>query len=175
MLSKKISYFITKTLIMLIIVLSSLIYTSLSEHNLKIFKKYVFDTNFNFAKFNSFYQKLSIIKNDNGLPVSKNNDLIDYEPYKEGTLFHVANNYPLKAISPGIVIYIGSKDEYDNVVIIQGSNGYDIWYTSLDNINVKMYDYVKTDTLIGEVNNELYILISKDGKYYSYEEYQNQS
>ncbi len=167
------SKYITKYLIMIIIVLSSLIYTSLSDKNLNTFKKYVFENHFNFAKFNSFYKKISVINNDAVL-VSQNNDLTSYESYKEGTLFHVSSNYPVRAITPGIVIYIGPKEEFENVIIIQGSNGFDIWYASLENISVQMYDYVELDTILGEVNNKLYMLISKDEKYYSYEEYQNQ-
>lgn len=171
---KKFSKFLTKIMIVIIIVLCSLIYTSLSDNNLNKFKKYVFEDTFNFAKFKKAYQNIKGIKPTDALVVSKNVELTSYEKYLDGMVFNVDSNYPVKTLTQGIVIFIGSKDSFGNTVIIQGSNGYDIWYSSLENINVKMYDYVKENTILGEVQNKLYMLITKDGKFYSYEEYQNQ-
>ena len=171
---KKISKFLTKIMIVMIIVLSSLIYTSLSEKNLNKFKKYVFEDTFSFAKFKKMYQNLKGIKPSNVMPVSKNIELSSYDRYLDCMVFNVDNNYPVKVLNSGIVIFIGQKESYGNTVIIQGSNGFDIWYGSLENINVKMYDYVKEQTILGEAHNKLYMLITKDGKFYSYEEYQNQ-
>jgi hypothetical protein len=171
---KKFSKYLTKIMLVIIILLSSLIYTSLSDSNLKKFKKYVFEDTFNFAKFKKTYLNLKGIKYSQDLPVSKSVDLTSYEKYLDGMVFDVDSIYPVKALTQGIVIFIGQKEGYGNTVIIQGSNGYDIWYGSLENTNVKMYDYVKEGTILGEAHNKLYMLITKDGKFYSYEEYQNQ-
>ena len=37
--------------------------------------------------------------------------------------------------------------------------------------SLKLYDYVEEGTYIGEVNNNLYLVFSKDNKYLNYEEY----
>ena len=170
----KINKYITKILIVIIITLSSLIYTSINEQNLQTFKKYVYEDTFNFSKFKSFYQGVKNNKKAQVSYASNDVDLTSYNSYLDGMVFDVDSNYPVKALTSGIVIFIGQKEGYGRTIIIQGSNGYDIWYSSVDNISVKMYDYVKEETIIGEVQNKLYMLITKDGKFYSYEEYQNQ-
>ena len=37
--------------------------------------------------------------------------------------------------------------------------------------SLKLYDYVDKGTLVGEVNNTLYLVFSKGDKYLNYEEY----
>ena len=75
------------------------------------------------------------------------------------------------AIESGIVIFKGNKDGYNDTVIIQTSNGYDMWYSNLKNINVNIYDYVNKNDLISESNDKLYLVINKDNKFYTYKEY----
>ena len=169
----KLKKYITKILILVILVLSSLIYVSINDDNLIKFKKIVFEDTFNFNKFKNFYQKINIIDNKKTIPVSKSVELTDYENYLDGVVFNIDSNYPVKALYSGIVIFIGNKEGYGNTVVIQGSDGYDIWYGSIDNVTVKMYDFVKKDTIIGEANQKLYLLITKDGKNIKYEDYQN--
>jgi len=49
--------------------------------------------------------------------------------------------------------------------------GVDFWYGNIASTSLKLYDYIEKGSLIGEVNNELYMIFSKDGKYLNYEEY----
>ena len=69
-----------------------------------------------------------------------------------------------------MVIYTGEKEEYGFTVIIEQVDGTEVWYSNLKNCNVKLYDYVEKGSLLGEVDNELYIVIVKDGIYLDYEE-----
>ena len=72
----------------------------------------------------------------------------------------------------GIVVYIGDKDTYGNTVIIQGVDGVDIWYGNLENVSVKLYDYIEKDMVIGNtLDDKLYLVMKKDDKYLTYEDY----
>ena len=68
-------------------------------------------------------------------------------------------------------MFIGPKEEYDNVIIIQRIDGIDEWYGNISNVNVKLYDYVKKGSLLGEVYDYLYLVYKKDGNVLNYEEY----
>ena len=59
----------------------------------------------------------------------------------------------------------------DNTVIIQRIDGVDEWYGNVENVNVKLYDYVKKGSLLGEANNNLYLVYKKDGNTLNYEDY----
>ena len=50
-------------------------------------------------------------------------------------------------------------------------NGVEVWYGNIDNENVKMYDYISKGSLIGETNENLYLVFMKDGKILDYEDY----
>ena len=51
-----------------------------------------------------------------------------------------------------------------NTIIVQQSDGIDTWYGNLSNINLKLYDYIEDNSIIGEAkNNELYLMFQKDG------------
>ena len=73
------------------------------------------------------------------------------------------DNYLIPSINEGIVIFNGKKDD-KNTIIIQQPNKIDVWYSNLNNTNVKLYDYVDKNQIIGEANNnELYLSFYKDG------------
>ena len=69
------------------------------------------------------------------------------------------------------MVFKGSKDEIENLVIVQSSDGFDIWYGLLENINVSIYDYINEGALIGSADKVFYLAITKDNKFYSYDEY----
>ncbi len=74
-------------------------------------------------------------------------------------------NYLVPALNSGIVVFLGDKEDYGNTVIIQQTDGTDVWYGNVDNASVKMYDYVESGSLIGEVTDEkLYLLFKKKVK-----------
>ena len=72
----------------------------------------------------------------------------------------------------GLVVFIGQKEEYGNTVIIQQADGIDVWYSNLESINVKMYDYVKSGDFLGEVtSNYFYLIFKKEGNVLNYQDY----
>lgn len=180
----KFSAFIYKQLNRLLIVgivtLITMIFLKGNSQFRSNFYKYVFDTNFSFAKVNELYQKyfgspipFKDLFTDKTKPVF-NEKLKYYEvhKHKDGARLVVDQNYLVPALGTGIVIFIGDKDEYKNTVIIQQSDGIDVWYSNLNNINVKLYDYVKEGSLLGEtIDNNLYLAFKKDGTILDYKEY----
>lgn len=92
--------------------------------------------------------------------------------YYDGEKFMVSSNLPIGAISSGVVVFIGNKNEYKNTVIIQGIDGFNIWYGNVKDVNVKTYDYIQEGNLIGAADGDfIYLLIEKNNEYYTYEEY----
>ena len=83
----------------------------------------------------------------------------------------VDKNYLVNVQESGIVVFIGNKDNYGNVIIVEQVNGIDMWYGNISNTSVKLYDYVKKGDILGEVNDYLYLVYKKNGNILNYEDY----
>ena len=83
----------------------------------------------------------------------------------------VSDEYSVSSLKSGIVVEVRKDDKYKNILTIQDRNGLNITYGYLDNINIKLYDYVKKGELIGNCNKKLYLVFKKGDKYLSYEKY----
>ncbi len=170
----------TRFLIALIFVLASIIFTKYSTQNLDIYKKYILNDSLSFSKINNVYEKYlggvlpfdKIVK-ETAKPVFQEKlTYTNKESYKDGLKLSVAQNYMIPAINSGIVVFIGEKENYGNTVIVQGVDGVDIWYGNTGNIKLKLYDYVEKGKLIGEsMDDKLFLVLQKDGKFLNYEEY----
>lgn len=169
---------ISRTLITIIFVLGSIIYTNINSDNKKLYKKYVLENSLSFTKINNLYNDLfgeiDFLKktNDNSTPVFNNISYSSIENYKNGVKLNVGTNETINVITSGIVVYIGEKDDLGNTIIIQGNDGIDIWYSNITDTDIKVYDYIEKGSILGTSNsNEVYLTIMKDGKYQDYNEY----
>ena len=82
----------------------------------------------------------------------------------------VSKEYLVPVIDSGMVVFIGDKEKYGKTVIVQQVNGIDVWYSSLENVSVQLYDYVEKGDLLGDVKDTSLILVfKKDGKVLDYE------
>ena len=175
----KISYFISKVLLSIIVILGSLIYVNKSDNNLKIYKDNVFNNTLKFTKIKNYYEHyfgevLPQNSSDAESVFSENLVYKSIKDYHNGEKLTVNTNTLVHSLSSGIVVFIGQKEDFGNTIVIQGIDGYDIWYGALENINVTLYDYIEKDTLIGQTKDDyLYLLIKKDNSYIKYEDYQN--
>lgn len=149
------------------------VFVNYSNKNLLTFKRYAYDKNLKFTKITKLYNKYfgNVLKEVKETPVSDMK--ITYKEssaYKDGAkLSEVGAVYPYKS---GIVVFVGDKDEYGNTIIIQGMDGVDYWYSNVSDVNVKLYDYVSSSTIIGNAkDNILYVVFMRDGKPLDYEEY----
>ena len=166
-----------KLLITCLLTLIVLICIKASSSFKNKFYKYFYDTSFNFAKINNIYNNYfgKIIPTTN-LDITKpvfHESLIytNKEEYLDGVNLTVDNNYLVPSITSGVVVYIGKKEGYGDVVIINDSNGVDIWYGNMDNIDLNLYDYVKKGKYIGTANSNLYLVFKKNGKKIDYDKY----
>lgn len=168
-----------KSLVVVILSLGSLIYIKQSDSNKKKFKNIVYNNNLSFAKIYSAYKKylgdIVPFKNtfkDNTKIVS--GDTISYSQItkdENGFLLSVSKDYIVNSIYAGIVIKTENSDKYKNIITIQDKNGLNISYGNLNEVSVKIYDYVEKGELLGNCDDKLYLIFEKDGKYLSYEEY----
>ncbi len=161
--------FISKVFIITIITLFSLILIKSNKKVKRLVYNYVYSENISFSKIYSLYRKYlgsnALIDKKILTPVF-NEQLVysNKEKYKEGLKLSVEDEYLVPNLDTGLVIFIGKKEGYGNVVIVEGLDGVNIWYGNLSNVNVKLYDYIDKGSLIGNCNNNLYLVYKKDGK-----------
>lgn len=175
---KRISKYFTKILVCIIMLLGSLIFVSINDKCHDLYQKYVFEDTFKFMDFNRIYTYLTGgFKKEPGQDKMVFGNTLEYfgkEKYLNGEALTIDSNVPISAFTGGIVVFIGEKEGFNQTVIIQGSDGYDIWYGNLETVDVKLYDYIAGNTLIGIASQKMYLQIMKDNNYFTYEEYQNQ-
>lgn len=177
---KPLLYKITsKIMLLLVVFLTILIYTKANNENkLYVYNK-LFNNHLSFVHFRQLYNQYlggvlpfqDLFKEDR--TVFKE-ELVYKEMniYKDGVALTVEPNYLVPIKESGIIVFIGHKDGYENTVIIQQVDGVDLWYSNIDNINVKIYDYVESGTFLGEtVDDKLYLVYKKEGKVLNYKDY----
>ncbi|MCM1053561.1 MAG: M23 family metallopeptidase [Ruminococcus sp.] len=180
--SPKLKYFkglISRILLAIIFILSSVIFTNFSEKNKELYKSYVLENSLSFTKINNLYQEIFGDLDILNIPkmsdktVFNNINYSNLESYKNSFKLSVKRGDAVNVITSGIVVFIGEKDDLGNTVIIQGNDGIDIWYSNLTDVDITIYDYVEAGSILGTSNSDfIYLTINKDGKYISYEEYQ---
>ncbi len=167
---------LSKVLICIIIILCSIIY---NKQNTKtnLIQKYLFNKNITFSNINNLYNKyLGSVLPFNKLnkitkTVFNNSNILNIEDYYDGSKLTLDDNN-INALESGIVVYIGNKDNYNKTIIIQGTDGIDIWYGNILETNIELYDSIEKNDILGAVNNkEMFILIKKDSEVIKYEKY----
>lgn len=179
--NKKLKYFrnlLSRILVSIIIVLLCIIGIKHDSANKDLINKYIFDNTFDFIKTKKILednigQFVPTPKTESKLVVSSSNlGQNKYEIIGDKTKFAVSMNTPVSTLCGGIVVFMGEKDDLGYTIIVQGNDGVDIWYSNITNSNLKLYDYVEKDTLVGESISHFVILkFSKEGKFLTYEEY----
>lgn len=170
---------ILRSLLSIIIFLIMAIASKSSKNYKDIIISNIYEKNFSFAKVKKLYDKylggitpLDKVVDDS---MSVFNEKLSYNEsskYHDGVKLIVDNNYLVPTLEEGMVIFIGEKENYGNVVIIEGIDGIDIWYGNMETTTVKLYDYIEKNTYLGTTkDNILYLIYQKDGKYLNYEEY----
>lgn len=175
--NRKLKVFLIKLVLVVIIfcTFTALVKTNTNIKN-KVYK-YVYNTNISFAYLKKLYNEhIGNILPFQDIFTTKKvfNEKLEYKSlatYNKGVKLTLEDNYAIPIIKGGIVIFVGEKDNIGKTVIIQQSDGIDVWYGNLSNVNVKLYDYVEDGKIIGEAsNNELYLEFQKDGVNIDYKE-----
>ena len=139
----------------------------------------IYEKNISFAKIKKLYTKYlgGITPLDKAIDneITVFNEKLTYDNasiYHDGVKLEVQNNYLVPIQEEGMVIFIGEKENYGNVVIIEGIDGIDIWYGNMETTTVKLYDYVEKSAYLGTTkDNILYLAYQKEGTFLNYEEY----
>ena len=169
---------VLRVLITIIVTLILLIGFKMNNNFKKTFYHYVYEENFPFSVVKNFLQDKF------GTSLTFDKIVTDEEvfneklSYKDKSLYHdgvkltVSSEYMIPSLESGIVVYIGEKENYKQVVIVQQMNGVDVWYGNIKQANVKLYDYVEKGSLVGQVDNKtLYLVFQKEGKFVDYQSY----
>lgn len=141
------------------------------------FYSLVYENNFDFAYVNSLYKQYfgDVIPFQNMLstqPVFNETLVYDsYKPYLDGIRLNITEDYLVPVIDSGLVVFVGEKEGYGQVVVIEQIDGTDCWYGNLDTINIELYDYVEEGSLLGSASESLYLVYKKEGEIISYEKY----
>lgn len=170
-------FFIIKTLLVIVILLSLAILCKSNNNIKQKIKVNVFTESTSFTKIKKMYDKylggIIPLKRE-----TKTKQVFDEKikytnisKYYDGFNLSVEENYLVPSIKEGMVVFIGEKDNYGKVIIIEGLDGIKIWYGNIKNTSLKIYDYVESGAYIGEVNNNLYLVFNKDNLFLSYDEY----
>ncbi|HHY72855.1 MAG TPA: M23 family metallopeptidase [Bacillus bacterium] len=78
------------------------------------------------------------------------------EPFskdRQGIMVETGRDSFVEAIDDGVVIDVGIKEDIGKTVVVQHSDGSETWYGNLASINVKLYEFVKSRTQLGQVTN----------------------
>ena len=167
---------IRRTLLTITLCLIVLIICNISKKAESVLNKYIFETNYNFAKINSIYKKYLLnVTNKKGdsKPVSKTENLEYYkiEDYNGGALLTVDGNYNVHMLESGLVVFVGEKEPYGSTIIVQQSNGIDVIYGNVKTDEIKIYDYVEKGKIIGTADKKLYLTFQKEGSVLDYKTY----
>ena len=137
-----------EVLLTTIIFLGAMIAVKLSSEVKSFVYQHVYVDTLPFTKANELYQKylgdiFPSLWKDNSKPVF-NTSLVYEESstYYDGVALKVGKSYLVPFIESGIVVFMGEKENYGSVVIVQQTDGVDMWYGGVSTNNLKMYDYV---------------------------------
>ena len=170
---------IMRSMMAIIIFLMLAIISKMNNNYKDLIVTNIYEKNLSFAKIKKLYNKYlgGIVPLDKKIEeeITVFNEELEYNNesiYYDGVKLEVDNNYLVPIIREGMIIYIGQKENYGNVVIVEDPEGIDIWYGNMEKITAKLYDYVNAGTYLGTTkDNTLYLAYQKDGKFLDYKEY----
>ncbi|MDP4162438.1 MAG: M23 family metallopeptidase [Bacillota bacterium] len=88
-----------------------------------------------------------------------------FEKNGQGVMIETGKGAPVSAMKEGIITFAGVKAGYGKTVIIQHSDKTDSWYGNLDEIKVKLYDFIGKGKEVGTVAGSAGLDKTK-GEYY---------
>lgn len=173
---------IIKSLICIIIFLILGIISKKNTQYKELIKNKLYEETISFTKFENLYNKylggifpIENINQNTTAPVfSENLNYKSISKYQDGAKLEVDENYLIPNQENGIITYIGEKENYGKVIIIETEDNLNIWYGNVCNYNLKLYDHLNKGDIIGETcTNELYLVYKKDNQILDYNQYIN--
>lgn len=175
--TKSIIKFFNKLLFCTVLFLAAAIISKSNNNDKEIIKTYLYNNNINFTTIRKIYNKylggITSIKEKENIEVF--NEKINYNniiPYEEGAKLEVTKNYLIPNQEEGIVVNIGKDTKYKNIVVVENDKGIDTLYGNICNSNIKLYDNIDKNTIIGEsCDNYIYIVYKKGDIVLDYKNY----
>ena len=174
---------INRILFTIFLVLVTLISVKMKPSLKEDIKKLVYQDNISFSKINDWYEKylggvlpfdfkLDINQDDNLAVFNEKLEYQSVDAYKDGARLTVSKGYLVPASESGIIVFIGEKEGYSKVIIVQQVNGVDVWYGNVTDTNHKLYDYVSKGDLLGStIDDKLYLVYQSNGEFLDYKKY----
>lgn len=133
------------------------------------FVTYTFENDFKFATVAAWYERqfgkpLALLPENlpNEETESVSQASYDYavpvtgkvvEPFdleKKGIMIETGSDAEIECIQDGFVVFVGQRDNLNNTVIVQHNDGSESWYGNLQDVDVALYDYIKSGHKIGK-------------------------
>lgn len=177
---KRFYWFLIKTLICISLFLGLGILCKKDVYYKSYIQVKLYQDNFPFSSFKKFYDRylggvfpIDPVMNVQTTPVFFEKLTYSFkEDYEEGVSLRVLKNYLIPSQEKGIVVYIGEKDKYGNVVMIENELGIDVWYGGVCHPLVKLYDTIEKGSYIGEAcGDDIYLVYTKENEYLDYHDY----
>ena len=168
---KSITKELNKLLICSVILISTLILCKGNKDIKSYLNKNILEKNISFSNAKKLYNKYvgRYIGEEKEEKVFNEKITYNSKVKKDGHLIlNVEDNYLVNSIESGVVSYIGNKDNLGNTIIVEGVDGLTIWYSNIKEKDLKIYDYIKKGTIIGESNKKLILTFYKNGKIIDY-------
>lgn len=178
-LKQKVKESLTKVLLTIIIFLIGMIALKEKPETKKYIQKNIYEKSLKFTKMKQIYDKYFGDIFSMGKLLYEEKPVFDEKiaytamsTYKDGVALTVNENYMVPAIESGIVVYIGNKEEYGQTLILEQTNGIDVFYSNISTDNIKLYDYIEKGSYIGEAKSKkIYLVFQKDGEILNYKDY----
>ena len=173
----KILVFFNKVLTAVLICVVCLIIMEYSPKFKSFMNDKVLGENISFGYIGKLYNKYfgDVLPTDKDNMVSVFKEKISYskqEKYHDGAKLRVSKNYLVPVIESGVVVFIGEKDEYGKVIVVEQTDGVNTIYGNLNTDNVKLYDYVEKGNFLGEaIDDVMYLVFERNGEYLDFETY----
>lgn len=138
---------------------------------------YLYEDKINFSLYKKIYNKYlgGVFYWRDDFSNSVFNEKIKYSKassYEDGVVLFVENKYLVPSISEGIVVYLGEKDKYGSVVMIEDNDGVATWYGNICNSSLKLYDNISQGAYVGEsCDDKIYLVFSKNNSFLDYKKY----
>ena len=169
--------FVNKLLVLGILFVGVLITVKVNPTAASWVKTHVYMDNFSFAQIENWYNKYigGIFSSNDDEVTQVFSGTIPYtslEPYYDGVRLKVSFGSVVESLLSGIIVSIGETEHYGNTIVVEQVDGVSVWYGNVDVSDVKLYDYVEIEQILGMSRSEdLYLVLMKDGAYLNYQDY----
>lgn len=169
---------ISKLLLSIIMLFGILIFTNQNEDNKTLIQEHLLTNSMSFTTFNTVYEtyfgSLAPSITTDEFVFSSELTYTNIKSMDSYEIITLSDSSIISALCGGIVVFAGDKDDLGYTVIVQGYDGYDIWYSNLENVSINLYDYIETEEILGEaIDKSLYLTIKNGTQIVDYETYKN--